>query len=173
MATWDPYPVTQPERSTGNTAVPPAEFEAPPWQAAPDVVAPGRSAQDLVPFQPREGAPANPDLDGDGKLDAAERAYAANLRNRRRWRKPTVSYRASDGWERGHQARGLEANRELERRIVMAARVRKGMIRLMPISLAMVLTLAFGSGPWAAGAVAILGLMLLVSAVRISRNAQK
>ncbi len=98
-STWEPYPTPaeQPKREVATA------YEAPPWgPTATEIDAP---SQGLVVTDSGRPTPIDPDLDGDGVVDKAERTAEINRRNRARWRKPVVDYRPSDGWDRRQDGR--------------------------------------------------------------------
>ncbi len=94
MAQWQPYPTD--DSGTTDSPVPGARLETPPWEVA-GTAATREVVPDYVSFSPQPQT-VNPDLDGDGRIDAAERSLIANRRNRGKWRKAVVSYQPSDGW---------------------------------------------------------------------------
>lgn len=118
MSTWQPYPSRHEPAEEPTPTV--TEFEQPPWQSAPPVADPEPTSQELAALDSGPPVPIDPDLDGDGRLDAAERAYAANRRNRRKWQKEVVTYRGSDGWE-NHREWSRRVERQRRARILYPA----------------------------------------------------
>ncbi|HPZ50854.1 MAG TPA: hypothetical protein PLA44_13470 [Propionibacteriaceae bacterium] len=162
MATWEPYPATQPDGKGAAQAAP--QFEAPPWQAGPEVVEPEPTSQELERFEPRPGGPVNPDLDGDGHLDAAERAYAANLANRRRWRKTIVTYRATHGWETRTEESWTSGaiNPDDSRMVAEKRRMRGRLIRLFPAVALLWFLAFFAQGSWVPSALAATCVVVII-----------